>query len=375
MKKSIAAIALSIIMITSLIPSSAYAVYTDGPSNSSYNRTNAATYIYTYTGTPNSAYYDYTNDGGDCTNFVSQVLCAGGMPMTPAKTNPTTNDWYYYGPAWGTGRTSTWTGAHSFRQYWADVNGVGAKKANAFTKYNASDFDDDTTWNTIYSYLEAGDIVQYYSPTSGTTYHSQAVHRTSYENGEFKVSMGQHTSNNWKNLRSYVTSLSDDTVVCLIKIKEPARRSSSLTRASSYGMMSVNSLTALQDDLFYSVPQTEDAENEKWAQIAEINDILINRADANGETFSVKVTSEVLYEIITNRLENNTQLIQALSDPEDGLLLPDDVENEIQQLKTENVELNSFMQKASETRGVANLWNDYWNKVVQETPPAFYVAD
>lgn len=331
-------------------------------------------WIREYTITPNPNYADYTDYGGDCTNFVSQVLYAGGMPMTAAKENPTTNDWYYYGPNWGLERTATWTDAHAFRQYWADVNEVGAKKAYAFTKYDASDFDNDTTWYSIYSYLEPGDIVQYYSPTSNTTYHSQAVHRTSYENGEFKVSVGQHTLNDWKNLRSYVTSLADDIAVCLIKIKKPATSFSSYDKSSDYEVMSVDSLTALQDDIFYSVPQTEAAENQKWVQIASINDILINRAIINGESFTVQVTNEVISEIIANRIENNTQLIQALSNPEDGLILPDDVGVEIQHLHAENEELNSFMLKVSENKDTAALWDDYWNNVVQETAPGFYVV-
>ena len=145
-------------------------------------------------------------------------------------------------------------------------------------------------------------------------------------------------------------------------------------------MMSVNSLTALQDDIFYSVPQTEAEENEKWAQIAHINDILMNRAKANGESFTAQVTNEVISEIIANRIENNTQLIRALSNPENGLILPNnvdvevDVDAKIQQLKAENEQLTSFMLKVSVSKDVESLWSDYWNNVVQETPPAFYVV-
>ncbi|MEY4926563.1 MAG: hypothetical protein RI894_999, partial [Bacteroidota bacterium] len=43
-----------------------------------YNRINAANYAYRYWSSPNSAYCDFSSGGGDCTNFVSQCLSAGG---------------------------------------------------------------------------------------------------------------------------------------------------------------------------------------------------------------------------------------------------------------------------------------------------------
>lgn len=133
--------------------------------------------------------------------IISQVLRAGGMPMTPAKENPTSNDWYYYSSGWGRGRTSSWTSAHEFRKYWADVNGVGAKKAYAFVRYTPSDFENNNTWEEIYEFLEPGDVVQYVRlSTGGKTYHSQAVYDTYYSGGKYCVKVGQHTNNEFKNL-------------------------------------------------------------------------------------------------------------------------------------------------------------------------------
>ena len=104
-------------------------VYENGSSNSSYNRTAARDYLNKYTRTPNTAYADFTSAGGDCTNFVSQMLRAGGMSMTAQKSNPGDNSWYYYGSAWGK-RTSTWTAANNFRTYWGVINGSGYKRIN-----------------------------------------------------------------------------------------------------------------------------------------------------------------------------------------------------------------------------------------------------
>lgn len=68
--------------------------------------------------------------------------------------------------------------------------------------------------------VKAGDIIQYYNPTTDNTYHSQVVHRMSIEDDQLKVSMTQHTGNGWRNLRDYIRSnCSDSTIICILKIK------------------------------------------------------------------------------------------------------------------------------------------------------------
>ena len=66
-----------------------------------YQRTKAVAYAHKWAYGRNPAYYDYENIGGDCTNFASQCLHAGGgiMNFTP------TFGWYYLdanrkAPAW-----------------------------------------------------------------------------------------------------------------------------------------------------------------------------------------------------------------------------------------------------------------------------------
>lgn len=162
-----------ILVLSMLLNVSSFAVYENGPQNIEYNRTNAQSYIGMYTTSPNSAYhyFTYPDEGGDCTNFASQVVRAGGMSMTAAVDNPGDSSWYYYGSSWGRGRSSSWTSATKFRTYWADVNGVGEKNAYQFRVYLASDFNDDDTWYDIWSYLEPGDIVQYVRTDDWATYH------------------------------------------------------------------------------------------------------------------------------------------------------------------------------------------------------------
>lgn len=55
-----------------------------------YNRTKAVEYALEYSLKRNNKYHDYTNEGGNCTNFASQVLYAGCNVMNYSK-----NGWYY----------------------------------------------------------------------------------------------------------------------------------------------------------------------------------------------------------------------------------------------------------------------------------------
>lgn len=64
---------------------------------------NAINYAADYARTSNPRYKDYSDDGGDCTNFVSQVLFAGGIPETFA--------WSYN---YGIRPTRSWTYAPAF---------------------------------------------------------------------------------------------------------------------------------------------------------------------------------------------------------------------------------------------------------------------
>ena len=83
-----------------------------------YNREKAVNYANKFAGFPineeklgdyNREYHDFTNLGGDCTNFASQVLGdkdeGGGLPMT--------DDWFYRDGA----HSKTWTHTDSFLNF------------------------------------------------------------------------------------------------------------------------------------------------------------------------------------------------------------------------------------------------------------------
>lgn len=68
-----------------------------------YERGKAVAYAHKWAFGRNPAYYDFENIGGDCTNFASQCVHAGGgvMNYTP------TFGWYYVNPY---RRAPAWTG-------------------------------------------------------------------------------------------------------------------------------------------------------------------------------------------------------------------------------------------------------------------------
>ena len=68
-----------------------------------YNRAAAVAYARRWAMDRNPAYYDFSNLGGDCTNFASQCIYAGARVMNYTKVL----GWYYR----TTGdRTASWSG-------------------------------------------------------------------------------------------------------------------------------------------------------------------------------------------------------------------------------------------------------------------------
>ena len=97
----------------------------------------------------NSAYYNFSNIGGDCTNFVSQCLYAGKIAMAYSAYG-----WYYKNL---NDRAPAWTGVEEFWNFGIKNNrNVGFKLTEC-----------------TYDELELGDIVQLYN--GAKYYHSLIV--------------------------------------------------------------------------------------------------------------------------------------------------------------------------------------------------------
>lgn len=105
-------------------------------SYSKFNVNNACKYAEKYALTPNDNYINFSDSGGDCTNFISQIIHAGGIPLTKT--------WKPY--------TSPWIRVNELYKY-IMRNNIGRK------------LPDDSPY-------VKGSIIQFYTPQKGYYFHS-----------------------------------------------------------------------------------------------------------------------------------------------------------------------------------------------------------
>lgn len=397
---------LAFIFVSSVSLTTAFAYSTEftnySSTNTFYNRTTARNYLNSYTTSPNPAYFDYSSYGGDCTNFVSQMLKAGGMPMTSQKSNPTTADWYYYGsniPA----RTSTWTGAHYFRQYWGVVNGSGQKEAYAMYKYSIRELQDQSAaYQNLVSRCELGDVIQLVD-SSGQTYHSMGVQRVYTEGGVRKVTISQHTSNNYFHLTDKVNTAPDSYWLCLIKMRAPASQSSSMQsvqtvlgtaqfdqilKGVSNSSMSLSSLSTEQLDKLYTALETKNVsnsmdDNQRWEALATIGSILDDRYSERvsfyGDAAKSKtaITKDLLLSMISDSIENYEIVSQlptdtTLIDRDAATLTPSECNQEALAMLDKLVPFFDRVSSSSEDQ-LYDLWCVFWEDILEKPLPSMYV--
>lgn len=143
-----------------------------GRESSFYDRAKAKEYIDTYWKKYNPAYPSFHHGGGDCTNFISQVLYAGGMPWAednnPANHKKSTN-WYCKPGATSKDSekriTFSWKIAAVFKAHWI-------KRVEMHKMYSYAEAIQNM--NALSSEVFLGDVVQFcYS--SGVPYHTLAI--------------------------------------------------------------------------------------------------------------------------------------------------------------------------------------------------------
>ncbi|CAN2044488.1 hypothetical protein GMMP1_130029 [Candidatus Magnetomoraceae bacterium gMMP-1] len=117
-----------------------------------YNRKNAVDYAHKWATDHNSNYGNFSNYGGDCTNFVSQVIHAGDAPMD------TTGSylWYYHDY---NDRAPSWTDVDKLYDYLINNNWTGPYASEKSSK----------------QYVKLGDIIQLDFEGDGDWDHSVVV--------------------------------------------------------------------------------------------------------------------------------------------------------------------------------------------------------
>ena len=93
-------------------------VFADAPRKSTWNPTAAKNYALQYALTPNKNYVFFSND---CTNFISQIMRAGGWKDTITKQSTQDTSWYY------TSRTS-------YAQTWSTAQGLRNRLNNGYER-------------------------------------------------------------------------------------------------------------------------------------------------------------------------------------------------------------------------------------------------
>ena len=122
-----------------------------------YDRVRAVEYAKRWALSRNPLFYDFTGGGGNCTNFVSQSLLAGGLTMDPSETF----GWYYVSL---NERAPAWTGVNELYEF---LCGVGDF---APTTERRGPYATEVTRERI----EIGDVVQL-ADRRGAFYHSLLV--------------------------------------------------------------------------------------------------------------------------------------------------------------------------------------------------------
>lgn len=145
-----------------------------------YNRSDAVKYARTYALTPNPNFRYLTSHGdggGDCSNFISQCLLAGGAHMDFSSQKP----WWYkrgYNRLHDTWSVS-WAVAHSL--YWT-LKSRNELKLPGLKTIEVPDV----------SSLELGDIIQYENK-NGVIYHSTIITDFTFDKGIKLPLISQHT--------------------------------------------------------------------------------------------------------------------------------------------------------------------------------------
>jgi len=141
-----------------------------------YNREKAVAYAKKWALSHNPAYANYEEYGGDCTNYISQCIEHGNIPLDNIGEH-VLKKWYWYSDNY---RTPTWTAAEPFYKYIIGNNKENTQNFGIYARI------------ATYNELELGDIVQ-------LVYEGRAIHTMIVTNiileGDYVVDyyISQHT--------------------------------------------------------------------------------------------------------------------------------------------------------------------------------------
>lgn len=142
-----------------------------------YNGAKAAAYADKWWNNFNPAFPSFPDN--DCTNYISQSLYAGGMPMK--HTGAANSGWWARKDNW----SYSWTVANSLRWYLSSLQGKGTNLVNSANE------------------LEIGDVISYDFNGDGRWDHNSIVTAKTSEGSPL---VNAHTANSFQRLWNYETS-------------------------------------------------------------------------------------------------------------------------------------------------------------------------
>ncbi|GHF67717.1 hypothetical protein GCM10010218_56510 [Streptomyces mashuensis] len=141
-----------------------------------------AAYAEKYWWNYNPSYRQFNHEGGDCTNFISQALRAGGWKDQPGSTSDYTSWWYK-----SSGQSDSWVGANEWSWY-----ALSSKRV--------------TSLANVYQ-LDVGDILQMDFDRDGSKDHSMI---TTYRSRAGVPYLTYHSTNTYrKSVASIIASYPD----------------------------------------------------------------------------------------------------------------------------------------------------------------------
>ena len=166
---------------------------------SGYSASDAAEYAVKWGEDRNGIYPNYNLSGGDCTNFVSQCIYAGGLDMSGSSATvgivESTSNWYciYIKSTLGIRKyevTTSWMRVSDFNTYLSSLVSKSTK----------------TTLSSLISSCSAGDVVQLADKTTGTPYHSIIINAKDSTTAYF---CGHSSDRSDENVKTYLDDSTD----------------------------------------------------------------------------------------------------------------------------------------------------------------------
>lgn len=155
--------------------------------NPDYQGINARDYARQYAVNYNSNYFDYNDYGGDCTNFTSQAVYAGGLIKDYGSNSSSDRDWYFHWDyPWYGGRSpvssTTWirvTDQMNHMYY--------RENTSTWLDFSVSGYD-------IFNPMQIGDLLYADWDGNGLWDHSMVITGWNIINGHFEPKLTYHTT-------------------------------------------------------------------------------------------------------------------------------------------------------------------------------------